>query len=74
MPILLALTGLAVTGIFGLEKLTEKTDSAIETSGDLVKETLLPAFFLEQVFLFYFKQLKEKKHNGFFIKSFQSST
>ena len=73
MPILLALTGLAVTGIFGLEKLTEKTDSAIETSGDLVKETLLPAFFFWSK-SFYFKQLKEKKHNGFFIKSFQSST
>ena len=45
MPILLALTALVVTGIFGLEKLTGKTESAIETTGDLVTETLLPAFF-----------------------------
>ncbi len=61
MPILLALTGLAVTGIFGLEKLTEKTDSAIETSGDLVKETLLPAFFFGASLFILFQATKGKK-------------
>ena len=45
MPILLALTALGVTGIFGLERLTSKTDTAIETTGDFVSEKILPAFF-----------------------------
>ena len=53
MPILLALTALGVTGIFGLERLTSKTDTAIETTGDFVSEKILPAFFFGVLFRIY---------------------
>lgn len=61
MPILLALTALGVTSIFGLEKLTGKTESAIETTGDLVTETLLPAFFFGASIFILYKATQGKK-------------
>jgi len=61
MPILLALTALGVTGIFGLEKLTSKTDAAIETTGDFVSEKILPAFFFGASIFILLKATQGKK-------------
>ena len=61
MPILLALTALGVTGIFGLERLTSKIDSAIETTFDFVSEKMLPAFFFGASIFILLKATKRAK-------------
>tara|TARA_R110000824_G_scaffold25053_3_gene87598 strand:- start:108 stop:293 length:186 start_codon:yes stop_codon:yes gene_type:complete len=61
MPIVLALTALGVSGIFGLEKLTGKTDKAIETTGDFIGETILPAFFFGASLFILLKATQGKK-------------
>ncbi len=53
MPIILALTALGVTGIFGLRELTNE-NGIIESTGDFVGERLLPAFFFgASIFILY---------------------
>ena len=43
------------------KKLTGKTESAIETTGDLVTETLLPAFFFGASIFILYKATQGKK-------------
>jgi hypothetical protein len=61
MPILLALAGLGITGIFGLKALTSKEDTSINNTGDFVDEVFLPVFFFGASIFVLYQATKEKK-------------